>query len=79
MYDAYYPKSLVKIALSDTAPKATAVAKWSFSQSQLGRNVDMEGLTCGADNCSKYMYIGDEYNYVRGRGGRGVAVRLHRG
>jgi len=24
----------------------------------------MEGLTCGADNCTKYMFVGDEYNYV---------------
>ena len=76
VYDAYYPKSLVKVALSDTASKATAVSKWSFSKAQLGRNVDMEGLTCGADNCTKYMYIGDEYNYVREKWGKDGSLLL---
>ncbi len=38
--------------------------KWSFDASTLGRQVDMEGLDCGADNCAQYMYISDEYNYV---------------
>jgi len=65
VYDKYYPKSLVKVALTDTASSgATAVAKWSFDASTLGRQVDMEGLDCGDDNCNRYIYISDEYNYV---------------
>lgn len=59
-----YPKSLVKVALGDTAAPATAVAKWSFTSATLGRDVDMEDLTCGPDGCARYLYIGDEYNYV---------------
>jgi len=55
-----YPKSLVKASLSDTS----IAAKWSFTASTLGHDVDMEGLTCGADGCSNYLYIGDEYNLI---------------
>jgi hypothetical protein len=55
-----YPKSLVKASLSDTS----IVQKWSFTAATLGHDVDMEGLTCGADGCSSYIYIGDEYNYI---------------
>lgn len=65
VFDKYYPKSLVKVSLSDTAAGgATAVAKWSFDASTLGRQVDMEGLDCGDDNCTRYIYTSDEYNYV---------------
>ena len=65
VYDKYYPKSLVKVALADTAKGgATAVAKWSFDASTLERQVDMEGLDCGEDECARYIYISDEYNYV---------------
>jgi len=60
-----YPKSLIKVALNDTAGEsAKAVEKWSFNATQLGHDVDMEGLSCGADGCQQYLYIGDEYNYI---------------
>ena len=60
-----YPKSLIKVALNDTAgASAKAVEKWSFNATQLGHDVDMEGLSCGADGCQQYLYIGDEYNYI---------------
>jgi len=55
-----YPKSLVKVAMADTSISQ----KWSFTGSTIGHDVDMEGLTCGADECATYMYIGDEYNYI---------------
>merc|ERR1719343_1125128 len=38
--------------------------KWSFDASTLGRDIDMEGLACGADDCASALYAGDEYNYV---------------
>lgn len=60
-----YPKSIVKVSATDTtAAGATAVAKWSFTASSLGHDVDMEGLTCGPDGCSTHMYVGDEYNLI---------------
>lgn len=60
VYDAYYPKSVIKQSLSTSA----VTQKWSFLKSTLGRDVDMEGLTCGADKCTNYLYIGDEYMYI---------------
>ncbi|MFY0631554.1 MAG: esterase-like activity of phytase family protein [Flavobacteriaceae bacterium] len=54
---SYYPKSVVKASLvTDKVVKA-----YSFSGHN-GHEVDMEGLTFGAQD--GYLYIGDEYNYV---------------
>ena len=53
-----------KLRLQKASGNAAALAKWSFDASSLGRDVDMEGLTCGADGCASSIYIGDEYNYV---------------
>lgn len=55
-----YPKSLLKIKMADSS----IAQKWSFTGTTVGRHVDMEGLTCGPDNCATHMYIGDEYNYI---------------
>jgi hypothetical protein len=57
-----YKKSVTKSLLSGSGMPVTQ--KWSFDATTLGRDVDMEGLTCGADSCGTYLYIGDEYNYV---------------
>jgi NAD(P)H-flavin reductase len=57
-----YTKSIVRAPLSGTGTPVTQ--KWSFDASTLGRDIDMEGLTCGADNCASSIYVGDEYNYV---------------
>jgi len=55
-----YPKSLVKVKMSDSS----IAQKWSFTAETLGHDIDMEGLTCGADDCATHMYIGDEYNFI---------------
>jgi len=55
-----YPKSLIKVKISDSS----VAQKWSFTEKTLGHDIDMEGLTCGADDCATHMYIGDEYNYI---------------
>eukprot|EP00961_Rhodomonas_salina_P107081 1441778-Rhodomonas_salina.3 len=62
-----YPKSLVKVAMTATEKdvgNAEVTSKWSFTESTIGHDVDMEGLTCGADACTNSIYIGDEYNYI---------------
>lgn len=55
-----YPKSLVKVTMADSS----IAQKWSYDASTLGHDVDMEGITCGADSCANYIYVGDEYNYI---------------
>jgi hypothetical protein len=55
-----YPKSLVKVKMDDSS----IASKWAFTASTLGHDVDMEGLTCGADGCATYIYMGDEWNYI---------------
>jgi len=57
---ASYPKSLLKVKMADSS----IAQKWSFTGTTVGRDVDMEGLTCGPDNCATYIYVGDEYNYI---------------
>eukprot|EP00961_Rhodomonas_salina_P007341 99198-Rhodomonas_salina.1 len=51
-------------ATEKEAGNAAATSKWSFTASTIGHDVDMEGLTCGADACANSIYIGDEYNYI---------------
>jgi hypothetical protein len=55
-----YPKSLLKVTMADSS----IAQKWSYDATTLGHVVDMEGITCGADSCANYIYIGDEYNYI---------------
>eukprot|EP00416_Gambierdiscus_australes_P017874 CAMPEP_0171064830 /NCGR_PEP_ID=MMETSP0766_2-20121228/6512_1 /TAXON_ID=439317 /ORGANISM="Gambierdiscus australes, Strain CAWD 149" /LENGTH=806 /DNA_ID=CAMNT_0011520897 /DNA_START=45 /DNA_END=2465 /DNA_ORIENTATION=- len=62
-----YPKSIVKVAMSATTKdsgNAEVTKKWSFDGTTLGHDVDMEGLTCGQDDCANSLYVGDEYNYI---------------
>ena len=63
-----YPKSIVKVDMSSAQLKnvgfAPVVGRWSFDATTLGHEVDMEGLTCGADKCVDSLYIGDEYNFI---------------
>lgn len=60
-YSDSYPKSLVKVDITT----GTVVESWPFDgATQIGRDVDMEGLTCGPDQCASSVYIGDEYNYI---------------
>ena len=57
-YTSYYPKSIVQASLETDE----IVAVWSFDETTLGRQVDMEAL-CFADHTDR-LYIGDEYNYI---------------
>lgn len=63
-----YPKIIVKVDMSTAKLKSAGFAavskKWSFDATTIGHDVDMEGLTCGEDDCSKSIYVGDEYNYI---------------
>lgn len=55
-----YPKSIVKVDSSSGETEES----WAFDGSTVGRDVDMEGLTCGPDQCASSLFIGDEYNFV---------------
>ena len=55
-----YTKSIAKVDLESSE----VVASWPFDGDTIGRNVDMEGLTCGQDQCVSSLFIGDEYNYI---------------
>ena len=55
-----YGKSLVRFSTVDDSVLET----WSYDGSTLNHQVDMEGLTCGADGCEHYLFIGDEYNLI---------------
>lgn len=55
-----YPKSLVKFDMDLNE----IVQSWAFDGTTVGRDVDMEGLTCGPDHCLTSLYIGDEYNMI---------------
>ncbi|CAB9523412.1 tyrosinase [Seminavis robusta] len=57
---ANYPKSIVQVDKTTSSILNT----WSFDGSTVGHDVDMEGLTCGPDQCSTMLYVGDEYNYI---------------
>lgn len=57
-YTSYYTKSIVQASL-DTDE---ILQVWSFDETTLGRQVDMEAL-CFSDD-KDYLYIGDEYNYI---------------
>mmetsp|Transcript_29867 Transcript_29867/g.70403 ORF Transcript_29867/g.70403 Transcript_29867/m.70403 type:complete len:364 (+) Transcript_29867:293-1384(+) len=63
-----YPKSVVEFDMATAAVKSAGDAavsrRWQFTAETLGHDVDMEGLTCGADSCENVLYIGDEYNFI---------------
>jgi len=55
-----YSKSIAKVDMMSS----TVTESWPFDESTIGRDVDMEGLTCGPDQCRSSLYIGDEYNFI---------------
>ncbi|MEM9719280.1 MAG: hypothetical protein AAGA10_08540 [Bacteroidota bacterium] len=57
-YTSYYTKSIVQASLETDE----IIQVWSFDETTLGRQVDMEAL-CFAENTAT-LYIGDEYNFI---------------
>ena len=43
---------------------SAVIKSWPFDGTTVGRDVDMEGLTCGPDQCATSLFIGDEYTYI---------------
>jgi len=59
-YSVAYPKSVVRV----NGTSGAVISSWPFDRSTLGRDVDMEALTCGPDQCSASLFVGDEYTYI---------------
>lgn len=55
-----YLKSIVQVDMTSSS----IINTWSYDGDTVGHDVDMEGLTCGPDQCETYLYVGDEYNYI---------------
>ena len=59
-YTVAYPKSVVQVNMDSSE----VIQSWPFDGNTVGRDVDMEGLTCGPDQCVSSLFIGDEYTYI---------------
>lgn len=55
-----YTKSIAKVDMA--TPEM--VESWPLYRTTIGRDADMEGLSCGPDQCATSIFIGDECNVI---------------